>query len=98
MPAMPGPSDGLPRLYTSAEVAEALGCSPWWVDEQARRRRFPYHKVAGGHRFSADDYAVILRVCAVKVTAEHEAAEFDRPVSMATETASGGLRARVPRR
>src|SRR5689334_21294797 len=57
---MTGTPEGLPRLYTAAEVAEALQCSTWWVQEQARRGRVPYCDVAGSYRFSAEHYAVIV--------------------------------------
>ena len=59
---MSRPASELPRLFTAAEVAEALRCSTWWVQEQARRGRVPYCEVAGGYRFSAEHYAAIVRL------------------------------------
>ncbi|MDT5039456.1 MAG: hypothetical protein QOE51_441 [Actinoplanes sp.] len=60
---MSGTPNELPRLYTAAEVAEALRCSKWWVQEQVRRGRVPcYGDVAGGYRFSAEHVATILRL------------------------------------
>ncbi|GIE93320.1 DNA-binding protein [Paractinoplanes rishiriensis] len=95
---MTGTPPGLPRLYTAAEVAEALRCSTWWVQEQVRQRRFPYEEIAGSCRFSAEHYAVILRVCEVL-----PAEELPTPVRevlpvLPGEALTGGLRPRVPRR
>lgn len=50
----------LPHLYRPAEIAEALGCSEWWVKEQARRRRIPFTRVGGSYRFTAKHYAEIV--------------------------------------
>ncbi len=52
----------LPPLYRAAAVAEALGCSEWWVKEQARRGRIPFIRTGGGYRFTAEHYAEIIRV------------------------------------
>ncbi|MFI9720749.1 DNA-binding protein [Streptomyces sp. NPDC052396] len=52
----------LPRLYRPVEIAEALGCSEWWVKEQARKRRVPFTRVGGAYRFTADHFAEIVRV------------------------------------
>ena len=97
---MPGTASGLPRLYTAAEVAEALRCSTWWVQEQVRRGRLPYCEVAGGCRFTAEHYDVILRLLE-RLPREDVAdvsAGRERPVHPATEVPTAGLQARVPRR
>ncbi|GGP72425.1 hypothetical protein GCM10010214_54250 [Streptomyces abikoensis] len=51
----------LPHLYRPSEVAEALGCSEWWVKEQARRRRIPFTRVGGAYRFTAEHFGEIIR-------------------------------------
>lgn len=53
---------GLPRLFEAEEVAAALGCSGWWVKEQARRRRIPFIRSGGGYRFTEAHFAEILRL------------------------------------
>ncbi|MFE4211535.1 DNA-binding protein [Streptomyces sp. NPDC056844] len=55
-------SPALPRLYTAWEVAEALGCSVWWVKERARRRLIPFTYVGGAYRFTAEHVGEIVRV------------------------------------
>ncbi|MFC4515391.1 helix-turn-helix domain-containing protein [Streptomyces ehimensis] len=52
----------LPHLYRPAEVAEALGCSEWWVKEQARRRRIPFTRVGGSYRFTAAHFVELVAV------------------------------------
>ena len=52
----------LPHLFSPAEVAEALGCSEWWVKEQARKGRIPYTKPGGRYRFTAEHVAEITRI------------------------------------
>ncbi|OJF13305.1 MerR family transcriptional regulator [Couchioplanes caeruleus] len=58
---MTGTPNGLPRLYTAAEVAEALRRSSWWVKEQARHRRIPHCWMGGSYLFTADHVAAIVR-------------------------------------
>ncbi|MGW2599254.1 DNA-binding protein [Streptomyces klenkii] len=53
---------GLPRLFTPAEVAVAIGCSDWWVKEQARKHRVPFTRLGGAYRFTADHFAEIIRL------------------------------------
>ncbi|WMX46334.1 DNA-binding protein [Streptomyces roseicoloratus] len=57
-----GISSVLPRLHTAKEVAEALGCSVWWVKERARRRLVPFTYVGGAYRFTAEHVAEIVRL------------------------------------
>lgn len=52
----------LPHLYRPSEVAEALGCSEWWVKEQARRRRIPFTRVGGSYRFTAAHFVELVAV------------------------------------
>jgi hypothetical protein len=99
---MSGTPNGLPRLYTAAEVAEALRCSKWWVLEQVRRGRVPcYSDVAGGYRFSAEHVATMLRLrerqpVEPAPAVEAEWLEAAGPVALVDEPAR--LVARVPRR
>ncbi|GAA2435069.1 hypothetical protein GCM10010433_39800 [Streptomyces pulveraceus] len=55
-------SPELPRLHTAREVAEALGCSVWWVKECARRRLVPFTYLGGAYRFTAEHVAEIVRL------------------------------------
>jgi len=57
--AAPG---ALPPLYSAGQVAKALGCSAWWVKEQARRRRVPFTLVGGSYRFTEEHFAEIISV------------------------------------
>ncbi|WP_338677555.1 helix-turn-helix domain-containing protein [Streptomyces sp. SCSIO 30461] len=52
----------LPYLFRPAEIAEALGCSEWWVKEQARKRRIPFTRLGGAYRFTAEHVDEIVRV------------------------------------
>lgn len=54
--------DPLPHLYYPADVARALGKSEWWVKEQARNNRIPYTKPGRAYRFTAEQFAEILRL------------------------------------
>src|SRR3954467_1471724 len=96
---MSGTPHGLPRLYTAAEVAEALRCSTWWVQEQVRRGRVPYCEVAGGCRFTAEHYALILGLLERLPREEfpHASTRQESP-PLATQVPTAGLQARVPRR
>ncbi|MBT2507071.1 helix-turn-helix domain-containing protein [Streptomyces sp. ISL-98] len=52
----------LPHLFRPSEIAEALGCSEWWVKEQARQRRIPFTRPGGAYRFTSEHFAEIVRV------------------------------------
>jgi len=80
----------LPHLFHPAEIAEALGCSEWWVKEQARKGRIPCTRPAGAYRFTAEHYAEIVRLF------EERPSRSMSPVP-AEETAAA-LRPRRPRR
>jgi hypothetical protein len=97
---VPSIASELPRLYTAAEVAEALRCSTWWVQEQVRRGRVPYCEVAGSCRFTAEQYAVILRLLErlPREETSYVPARRERSVHSASEVPIAGLQARVPRR
>ncbi|MFJ6691379.1 helix-turn-helix domain-containing protein [Streptomyces sp. NPDC091294] len=51
-----------PRLYRPEEIADALGCSAWWVKDRARRRLIPHNRVGRAYRFTADHLAEIIRL------------------------------------
>ncbi|MGW0559961.1 helix-turn-helix domain-containing protein [Streptomyces sp. NPDC003016] len=92
----------LPHLFRPAEVAEALGCSEWWVKEQARRRRIPFVRSGGGYRFTAEHFAEIICVLEERPlrnqgpATEEGAAPQRRRTKQPAPTA--GLRAKRPRR
>jgi hypothetical protein len=52
----------LPRLYRPEEIAEALGCSAWWVKDRARRSLIPHVRVGRAYRFTAEHLAEIVRL------------------------------------
>lgn len=55
-----------PRLYSLAEIATALGCSEWWVKEQARKRRIPFSWIGGSYRFTAEHLVEIIQTFEVR--------------------------------
>jgi excisionase family DNA binding protein len=61
-PVASGGSGLPPRLLAPREVARALGCSEWWVKEQARRRRIPFTKVGGAYRFTPEHLTEIIGI------------------------------------
>ncbi|WP_236241689.1 helix-turn-helix domain-containing protein [Streptomyces sp. CC228A] len=52
----------LPHLFRPAEIAEALGCSEWWIKEQARQRRIPFTRLGGAYRFTVEHVSEIVRL------------------------------------
>lgn len=93
---------GLPQLHSAADVARALGCSEWWVKEQARRGRIPFTKPAGSYRFTAEHFAEIMRIFESRPTessnAAAPAARAPRRRAAATAVSVVSLKARTPRR
>jgi excisionase family DNA binding protein len=89
------------RLYRPAEVAELLGCSQWWVKEQARKRRVPFSWIGGSYRFTAEQVDEIVRLHEVLPT---HGAPATNPIRRVTPIANGDahptgrLKARTPRR
>ncbi|GAA3771554.1 helix-turn-helix domain-containing protein [Streptomyces chiangmaiensis] len=59
-PSRPGAA--LPHLYRPEEVAEALGCSAWWVKDRARRGLIPHARIGRSYRFSDAHLAEIVRM------------------------------------
>jgi hypothetical protein len=91
-----------PELYSPAEVANALGCSEWWVKEQARKRRIPFSWIGGSYKFTAEHLNEIVRTFEVRPVAGPPSTSSQvreprrrraRPVPVATQ-----LQARPPRR
>lgn len=52
----------LPRLHRPEEIADALGCSAWWVKDRARRRLIPSTRVGRAYRFTAEHFTEIVRL------------------------------------
>lgn len=102
----------LPRLYRPEEIAEALGCSAWWVKDRARRGLIPHTRVGRAYRFTAAHLAEIVRLheerpkrsfssaLAGPAVASPPAARTRAAQSSRPTTAAttGHLRARPPRR
>ncbi|MGW5178231.1 helix-turn-helix domain-containing protein [Streptomyces sp. NPDC004082] len=91
----------LPRLYSAADVARALGCSEWWVKEQARRGRIPFTKVGGSYRFTAEHFAEIPHIFESRPTEGHAstpATQAPRRRASTTAAPATSLKARTPRR
>ncbi|MEO3839893.1 helix-turn-helix domain-containing protein [Streptomyces sp. B22F1] len=96
-------ADSLPHLFRPEEVAKALGCSEWWVKEQARRRRIPFTRAGGAYRFTADHFAEIVRAFEERPVRTAEPAPADRGASARPRRPPESaepvrLRARRPRR
>lgn len=93
----------LPQLHSAADVANALGCSEWWVKEQARRGRIPFTKPGGSYRFTAEHFMEIMRIFESRPTEGRDAAtsatQAPRRQKVATTALSAtSLKARTPRR
>ncbi|WP_167529679.1 helix-turn-helix domain-containing protein [Streptomyces spinoverrucosus] len=111
---LPGTEGGalLPRLYRPEEIAEALGCSAWWVKDRARRGLIPHTRVGRAYRFTAAHLAEIVRLHeerpkrSVRSASASRAATSPpaartraaRPPGPTTASTLGRLRARPPRR
>jgi hypothetical protein len=89
-------------LYRPADIAKVLGCSEWWIREQARRRRIPFSWIGGSYRFTDDHLTEIIRLFEVR-PAEVAPPLSESPASPRTRVArptqqAARLRARTPRR
>lgn len=70
--SLPTPG-GLPRLFTPAEVAEALQVKESYVTTKARRREWPHSRMArGAIRFSGADVEAIVAMTHQKVVDRSE--------------------------
>ncbi|WP_328888351.1 helix-turn-helix domain-containing protein [Streptomyces sp. NBC_00316] len=94
----------LTPLYRPAEIAEALGCSEWWVKEQARKGRIPFTRTGGSYRFTAEHYQEIIRVFEERPTrvsepnTEEGAPGRSRRSGATPSAAAATLRPKRPRR
>ncbi|GAA0907702.1 hypothetical protein Vau01_014180 [Virgisporangium aurantiacum] len=89
-----------PPLYRPIEVARLLGCSEWWVKEQARKRRIPFSWIGGSYRFTDDHVNAIVEIFEKQPTfsatpVPRKPATQGRPAESADATQ---LKARAPRR
>ncbi|WP_228452961.1 helix-turn-helix domain-containing protein [Streptomyces alkaliterrae] len=112
LPRTTGGDIPLPRLYRPEEIADALGCSAWWVKDRARRSLLPHTRVGRAYRFTAEHLAEIVRlheerpkrplgtVATVPEAAPPSIARTrdSQPRQPATSRPAGRLRARPPRR
>lgn len=116
-PGLPRPfpcnegEDALARLYRPEEIAEALGCSTWWVKDRARRRLIPHTRVGRAYRFTTEHLAAIIRLHeepAAQPTTQRTLSPTPPPRPPTTSPRTGrqgqsalparSLRARPPRR
>lgn len=91
----------LPHLFSPAEIAEALGCSEWWVKEQARRKRIPFTRPGGAYRFTAQHFEEIVRLFEERPTRGPEVPDVvpaRRPRSRRAAEPPTRLVSRPPRR
>lgn len=111
---LPGTEGGapLPRLYRPEEIAEALGCSAWWVKDRARRGLIPHTRVGRAYRFTAAHLAEIVRLHEERPKRSFSSAPAGPAVTSppaartraaqsprpTTAATTKGLRARPPRR
>jgi len=81
-------------------VARILGCSEWWVKEQARRRRIPYCWIGGSYRFTNEHMTEIARIFEVRPDDTPAVPVARQPARPAAEEAGLVVRltARRPRR
>nr|WP_229328820.1 helix-turn-helix domain-containing protein [Streptomyces sp. UNOC14_S4] len=87
----------MPQLFRPAEIAKALGCSEWWLKEQARRQRIPFTRVGGAYRFTAEHVAEIIALFEERPR-DPEPSVVDNPRPRQPKHATAGLRAKPPRR
>jgi hypothetical protein len=98
--------DQAPKLLKPRDVAKALGCSDWWVKEQARKGRIPFSWIGGSYRFTHEHLDEIIRAfehrpvvmpTATSPAASGQTAAHKRQPRTASAPTSR-LRARTPRR
>lgn len=78
-------------LLNVEQASVALGCTPKWLADQLRARRFPGRKIGRKWMLSGEYVDEILKICAVKpqVMAGHDASkpEVSHRTSMTRTTA-----------
>jgi excisionase family DNA binding protein len=91
-----------PDLYSPAEAAAALGCSEWWIKEQARNRRIPFAWIGGSYRFTSAHLVEIVAIFEVRPTDAAEQTNTPRrraaPASVSPLRPATRLVAKKPRR
>ena len=65
---MTGPAQAQPLCHKASDVAVMLGCSEWWIKEQARRGRIPYAFIGGAYRFTNEHVTQIVALFEVRPT------------------------------
>lgn len=88
--------DQAPKLLKPRDVAKALGCSEWWVKEQARKGRIPFSWIGGSYRFTHDHLHEIIRVFEhrpVGETSEAVTAQGRSPRTRTGSRAAGAVQA-----
>lgn len=99
---MERPALATPVLHRAADVARILGCSEWWVKEQARKRRIPYSFIGGSYRFTDQHIIEIVKLFEVRPDEPGESAPLPRRAAAQGRAddgrASRRLVARTPRR
>ncbi|WP_411574231.1 helix-turn-helix domain-containing protein [Streptomyces fradiae] len=93
-------ASALPRLFRPEEIADALGCSAWWVKDRASRGHIPFTRVGRAYRFTAEHLAEIIRLNEVRLAKAPEPAvsSLRMPLPPRAAAPSARLRARRPRR
>lgn len=95
-------STATPDVLTAADIAKSLGCSEWWVKEQARRRRVPFLMIGGSYRFTREHLDEIIRFFEFRPVPEAGpalATSAHRPRRSVTPNPVGmRLKARQPKR
>jgi hypothetical protein len=96
---MDRPALARPVLHRAADVARILGCSEWWVKEQARNRRIPYSWIGGSYRFTDQHITEIVRLFEVRPVEARVPAQRSTMQAGDTEGSPVSyLKARTPRR
>lgn len=90
-------------LHRPADVARMLGCSEWWVKEQARKRRIPFAWIGGSYRFTDEHVAAIIARFEVRPDDAPVSASAPRRAARRSGSEHHGatviqLKARIPRR
>ncbi|MEV6714844.1 helix-turn-helix domain-containing protein [Lentzea sp. NPDC051208] len=89
-------------LHKPSEVAKHLGCSEWWVKEQARRRRIPFSWIGGRYLFTDAHIDEIVLICEKRPISAAATVAVPQEVPCGNRTPVGGpvvrLRSRSPRR
>ncbi|TWP51461.1 helix-turn-helix domain-containing protein [Lentzea tibetensis] len=89
-------------LHRPRDVAKRLGCSEWWIKEQARNRRIPFSWIGGRYLFTDEHVSEIVAIFErrpvelVVPAAHHDQLAQAREVRVTNPTTR--LKARAPKR